>query len=244
MDIYIVKPGDSVDSIAAVYDIPPDSIIYNNQIPYPFQLATGQALLLSTGAYTGNRPDIYTNGYAYPFISSYVLRQTLPYLTELSIFSYGFTTEGYLVPPQLDESYMIAAAVEYNTLPVLTLTPFDETGKFNNYLISAIANDSQAQELLISQITSVMEEKGYRGLNIDFEYILTEDKIPFVDFVWNARITLNELGYFVSVALPPKISDEQGGALLGGFDYALLGEAANYLFLMTYEYGYTYGYAP
>ncbi|MGL5515077.1 MAG: LysM peptidoglycan-binding domain-containing protein [Sporomusa sp.] len=239
MDIYIAKTGDTVDSIASAYDIPVDSIIYNNQVPYPYQLAVGQALLLSTGVYAGDRPDIYTNGYAYPFISPYVLRQTLPFLTELSIFSYGFTTQGYLVPPPLDESYMIAAALQFNTLPVLTLTPFDETGKFNNYLISAITNDSQAQDLLISQIINVMQEKGYRGLNIDFEYILAEDKIPFVDFVWNARNTLNELGYFVSVALPPKISDEQGGALLGGFDYALLGEAANYLFLMTYEYGYT-----
>ena len=43
------------------------------------------------------RPTIHVNGYAYPFISRWVLEQTLPYLSELSIFSYGFTPEGNLV---------------------------------------------------------------------------------------------------------------------------------------------------
>ena len=45
MTIYIVKSGDSVDSIAKQYGISTHSIIYNNQIPYPYRLAIGQALL-------------------------------------------------------------------------------------------------------------------------------------------------------------------------------------------------------
>ncbi len=49
------------------------------------------------------------------------------------------------------------------------------------------------------------------------------------------------LGYPVSVALAPKVSDTQSGLLYEGKDYALLGEAADYVLLMTYEWGYTYG---
>lgn len=49
MEIYVVKRGDTVDSIAADYGISAFSIIYNNQLFYPYALAIGQALLLSTG---------------------------------------------------------------------------------------------------------------------------------------------------------------------------------------------------
>lgn len=45
----------------------------------------------------------------------------------------------------------------------------------------------------------------------------------------------------VTVALAPKTSDDQQGLLYEGIDYAALGEAANGVFLMTYEWGYTYG---
>lgn len=45
MEIYIVRPGDTVDTIADAYGISAQSIIYNNQLPYPYPLAIGQALL-------------------------------------------------------------------------------------------------------------------------------------------------------------------------------------------------------
>ena len=51
----------------------------------------------------------------------------------------------------------------------------------------------------------------------------------------------NAAGYPVSVALAPKTSDDQPGLLYGGKDYRLLGESANHVLLMTYEWGYTYG---
>ena len=51
---------------------------------------------------------------------------------------------------------------------------------------------------------------------------------------------MNELGFQVSVALAPKISDTQVGLLYEGKDYEALGNAANHVLLMTYEWGYTY----
>lgn len=241
MDIYIVKAGDNIDSIASKYDISVDSIIYNNQLPYPYRLAIGQALLLSTSPFIGEKPALYTNGYAYPYISNYVLRETLPYLSDVSVFSYGFTTEGYIVPPKLDDSGIILQAKELNTAPILTLTPFNEQGRFSNYLISSVVNNPEAQAVLISQLSDTVIQKGFQGVDIDFEYILPEDKIPFTNFVWNVRGAINALGYPVSVALAPKTSDTQTGLLYEGKDYALLGEAADHVLLMTYEWGYTYG---
>ena len=47
MEIYVVRPGDSVDSIAQALNANVEQIIYDNQLEYPYELAIGQALLVS-----------------------------------------------------------------------------------------------------------------------------------------------------------------------------------------------------
>lgn len=241
MEIYIVQSGDTVNSIALENGVSVDSVIYNNQLEYPYALAIGQALLLTKGTVSNERKTVSVNGYAYPFINTFVLNQTLPYLSVLSIFSYGFTAEGDLLPPPLDDTFMIEAAIQYQAAPILTLTPFGPDGQFSNYLITQLVNNWEARENLIQQIIATVQEKGFQGVDVDFEFILAEDREAFAEFVTRLREELNALGYTVSVALAPKTSDNQAGLLYEGKDYALLGEAANSVLLMTYEWGYTYG---
>ncbi len=250
MVIYTVRSGDTIDNIATRYQVSAEDIAYANQIPYPYALAVGSSLLLSEASYILTEEDIlivstnrfaYSGGYAYPFISRWVLEQTLPYLSDLFIFSYGFTTEGTLIPPALDDTFMITLAKNYGVAPILTLTPFGPNGQFSNYLITRVINNEESKAQLISSLVSEVTEREFEGVDIDFEYILSEDRIAFARFVSEVRTAINELGYPVSVALAPKTSDTQVGLLYEGKDYALLGEAADYVLLMTYEWGYTYG---
>lgn len=95
MQIYVVEPLDTVDSIANKFGTPVEEIIFANQLIYPYKLAVGQALLVEF------RPNQYRtrrviNGYAYPFISNYVLRVTLPYLSGLYIFRMDLLRKGKL----------------------------------------------------------------------------------------------------------------------------------------------------
>ena len=241
MEIYVVKSGDTVDSIAERYGIAVSSVIYDNQLRYPYPLALGQALLISAGASAEPSYPAWVNGYAYPFIQQEVLSQTLPYLSSLSVFSYVFTTDGDLVSPVQDDTFMINAALMTGVRPVLTLTPLGPDGNFNNFLITSVVNDQEAKENLLTNLLAVVQEKNFRGVDIDFEYIRPEDRIPFADFVADVRNLLSPYGYHVSVALAPKTSDTQAGLLYEGKDYRLLGEAADSVLLMTYEWGYTYG---
>lgn len=242
MQIYVVKSGDSLDSIAAGFGIGAEKIAYANQIFYPYALAIGQALLIPEQGVNEYKRLVHVNGYAYPFIRDWVLEETLPFLTTLSVFSYGFTTQGNLVPPLINDNWMIDAAWKQGVRPILTLTPFDDTGMFNNYLINVLVNDAAVQQNLITEMLEVMDEKGFVGVDIDFEYILPGDRVAFADFVANVRSQMAPLGYTVSVALAPKIASDQQGLLYEGKDYGLLGAAADSVLLMTYEWGYTYGY--
>lgn len=241
MEIYVVKSGDTVDSIAESHGISVSSVIYYNQLVYPYVLAVGQALLLSSGESSAPVYPAWVNGYAYPFIQQSVLNETLPYLSSLSVFSYGFTTDGELIPPTVDDTFMIDAALTAGVRPVLTLTPLGPDGNFNNALITAVVNDQTAKDNLLSNLLDTVQAKNFGGVDIDFEYIRPEDRIPFADFVADVRNYLSPYGYHVSVALAPKTSDTQAGLLYEGKDYALLGEAADSVLLMTYEWGYTYG---
>lgn len=241
MEIYVVKKGDTVDSIAESYGISVSSVIFNNQLSYPYALAVGQALLLSAGTSFSPTYSAYVNGYAYPFIERNVLDETLSYLTTLSVFSYGFTTEGEIVPPELDDTFMIRSAWEKGVRPILTLTPFGPDGKFNNYLITTMVNNEAIKSNLLSNLLEMIQKKGFGGVDIDFEFILPKDRIPFAEFVADTRNYLAPYGYQVSVALAPKTSDSQAGLLYEGKDYGLLGAAADSVLLMTYEWGYTYG---
>ena len=241
MEIHVVKQGDTVDTIAAFYGVSPASVIYDNQLTYPYALAVGQALLISTSPVSEPTFSAYSGGYAYPFIEEMVLQETLPFLSYLFIFSYGFTTEGELVPPTLDDQFMIQWAYRLGARPILTLTPFGPDGMFNNYLITTMVNDEVVKNRLFQNLLDAMNEKGFQGVDVDFEYILSADRVPFANFVADLQNFLTPYGYTVSVALAPKTSDDQPGLLYEGKDYGLLGNAADWVLLMTYEWGYTYG---
>lgn len=241
MQIYVVKSGDNVDSIAAAAGIPVSTLLWDNQIPYPYRLAVGQALLIDNERNGKEKRALHVNGYGYPFVNAETLEWTLPYLTDLSVFSYGFTGEGDLVPPLADDDWMVDAAVMNGVRPVLTLTPLGEDGRFNNNLVTALVENPEAQKRLIWEMGLIMTQKGYTGVDIDFEYVLAEDSEKFAEFISLVRKVMNPFGWQVSVALAPKTSRDQRGLLYEGIDYRLLGEAADRVMLMTYEWGYSFG---
>lgn len=240
MEIYVVQEGDSVRSIAEAFEVEETVIETDNQLSFPYTLVPGQALLIDNGL--GNRNVILrSSGYAYPYIAVETLNNTLPYLSSVNVFSYGFDETGALLPPAYDDSWIVIAGLEQATVSTLTLTPLNEEQQFDNEQISALVGNPEVQETLLNNLAVEMGAKGYVALNIDFEYVRAEDKELYTEFVRRATEFMHEYGYRVSVALAPKTSAEQPGLLYEGIDYAALGEIADMVILMTYEWGYTYG---
>lgn len=253
MQIYVVVQGDNVDEIANQFGVSAERLVRDNQIDPPYRLAVGQSLLIRddadiTGETSetiggigtfGPRLPLETNGYAYPYIDRAVLAETLTYLTDLSVFSYGFTIAGELVPPKQDADWMVTEALSRGTRPMLVLTPLGADGHFNNNLVSVLVRNMDIQQRLIRELWEELQKKQYGGVDIDFEYVLSEDRVGFAVFVGRVRKILNLYGYKVTVALAPKTSRDQKGLLYEAMDYRLLGAAANQVMLMTYEWGYT-----
>ena len=239
-ETYRVQAGDTPASVAAEHGISIRQLLRCNPylVEQPY-LREGEELVIR---YTDNpQREATVNGYAYPYIREETLRAALPYLTYLSVFSYGFTPEGNLVPPERPDEPLIAAAEEFGVQPLLVLTPRSGEEAFNSNLVTLLVNDAAMQENLIGELLRVLAGKRYRGVDVDFEYIAAEDRDAYAAFVGGLQQTMQQYGYSVSVALAPKTSAEQAGVLYEGVDYRQLGAAADWVLLMTYEWGYTYG---
>lgn len=287
LEIYIVRPGDTVYSIAQKFGVSAQRIVSDNMLADDRGLAVGQALLIlfpevvhtfRTGetlysvarmygtdvmqllrnnptltgmkyipegtqiviSYRGRKlSEMETSGFAYSYIDPAVLASALPYLTYIIIFGYGFTESGEII--NVNDSRIISAAHDSGTAVLLCLSSINTDGTFDTGKIGKLLTDTDFQNIVISDLIDTIIKKDAQGLDIDIEYIPAEYREAFAAFAENARRRLGEYGLTVHVDLAPKISPVQKGALYEAHDYELLGSAADLVFLMTYEWGYTYG---
>lgn len=236
--VYVVRRGDTLRKIADLYGMTVNELLQKNpRLIGNRWLQVGDSVVIRFEN-ESNR-NLYINGYAYPNINRTVLQQTLPYLSSLTLFGYGFTEAGELIP--IADSELIGAVYRYQAVPILLFSSITEDGNFSGERASALFRDLRLQNSVIEKLLSVMRQKGYLGIDIDFEYVNPEDGGAFLDFLANVTSQMHENGFFVNVDLAPKTSSEQQGLLYEAHDYAAIGAIADTVLLMTYEWGYTYG---
>lgn len=237
--VHIAQSGETLYSIAVRYDTTVNVLLQNNpSLIGSSRLRAGEEVVVRYK--TDKRGVIRTNGYAYTFINKRILESVLPYMTSVTIFGYGFDAQGNLDMP--DDEAVIQLCYAYSARPIMLISAM-QNGVFNTELASIIFNNTEVQEVLIENVLAVMREKGYLGLDVDFEFIEPEDAQVYQDFLRNITERLNAEGFTVNVDLAPKISASQQGLLYEAHDYFALGEIADTVLLMTYEWGYQYEYA-
>ena len=104
--VHAVQPGETLYAIADRYGTSVRSLWQNNFfLGGSTSIQAGETLVIS---YFDNKLGTASfNGYAYPFIASSLLDAELPYLTELTPFTYGIRSDGSLLP--LEDALLSAA---------------------------------------------------------------------------------------------------------------------------------------
>lgn len=236
--IYTIEEGDTLAGIAEQFEQTVIHLVRSN--PYLLNetfLLSGRQIVIDYKNTENREMDV--SGYAYSFIKEAVLEETLLYIDELLPFSYGYNEDGSLIA--MNDDRLLSEADRFGRRKRMVITPLDRNERFNNQLVVRLLESSVIQDTLLVNILNVMREKGYQALDIDFEFIPAPYREAYVAFIQKTTKILHDSGFEVSVAVPPKIADDQPGLLYEGIDYEGIGRAADTVFLMTYEWGYKYG---
>jgi|SRR5690625_3896091 len=237
---YFVKPGDSLYSIAQKFNMTYQELARVNNFP------VGNLLPVGFRLYIPEQPKRQITSMAYIEPIGDTVSQTLqnaamktsPYLSYLAHFSYTINRDGSLNPPPLDNLNEIAAAD--NTALTLVVSNL-ENGAFSGELGHIILTVQAVQNTLLDNIVNTAQTVGYQDVHFDLEFLPPEDKEAYNNFLRKAKDRFSQAGLLMSTALAPKTSAKQQGTLYEAHDYAAHGEIADFVVLMTYEWGYSYG---
>ena len=219
---HIAEPGETLSSIAARYGVSLKTLYRNNYfLGGAPDISAGQTLNITLSG--AKIRSIQTNGYAYPFISLELLREQLPFMTYQTPFTYGISSNGDLVDLEGDVP-MINLADALSVRSLMHLSTLTEYGTFSSDRATLIFGSEVLRSALADEIIENIRNKGYSGLDVDFEFIYPSEKNDYVEFLEYLRGRISPLGYPLFSALAPKTS----------------GAAVDKVLLMTYEWGYTY----
>lgn len=236
---YTVRQGDTFFELARRFSTTVNDIINLNPDVDPQRLQIGMVIRIPQRM--RNYGFIETNGYIEPSTperETAIVDGVGQYLTYISPFSYRVTNTGALI--DIDDAAIRSAAQRYDIAPLMVVTNFAE-GTFSTELVDTILENEQFQDTLIDNMIEVLGNKGYHGVNIDFERISPENRDNYNAFLRKVVNALHPLNYVVSTALAPKPADYTGGAWHGAHDYRAHGEIVDFVIIMTYEWGWSGG---
>ncbi len=233
---YTVKAGDTIWKIAESFGVSIQDLLWENKIMNPNSIYIGQILKIPEK----QKPEIEVNGFSY-FLGQDgvpVVSEVGDLLTYLSPFGYLINEDGSLVA--IDDEPSIGEAITHGVVPMMAIVNFTINVAGEN-IAHKVLNNPDVINTLLNNVINIMKQKGYQGLNVDFEYVLPEDREAYNNFLIKATERLHNEGFFISTSLAPKLSAEQKGLLYEAHDYPAHGRIVDFVVLMTYEWGWRGG---
>jgi spore germination protein len=238
---YTVQPGDTLEGIAIRHNTSILELLRNNpylsdrQYIYP-----GEVIVIK---YKEERiRTMSINGFVYPFVNIDTLKKTLPFLTYITIYSYYYTGQGEILDINDDE--IIRLSRIYGVAPIMMLSGYsrsmaEEIETTNNILL-----DEDIQNILINNIITRVKSKGYYGVSFNTPYIKPESRPLYVDFIIKLSTRLRIAGFITIVSLTKSVFDLLSNINCQELQYRVIGNAADYILLISYEYGFSFGLSP
>ncbi|RNB53729.1 LysM peptidoglycan-binding domain-containing protein [Brevibacillus gelatini] len=234
-----VRQGDTLYTIGQRYQISAAELARVNNISQYRPLQIGQRL------YIPPRPRRAAdfNAYAEPrrTVSPVLeadVRTAAPHLTYLAPFSFRIRRDGTLARPALNDFPAIAR--QNNVVLMLVVTNL-ENDQFSTELGGLILNNQELQNKVLDNVFQTARELGMGDIHFDMEALPATDREAYIRFLRRARDRAHAQGMMLSVALAPKTSAEQQGRWYSAHDYRAIGEIADFVVIMTYEWGYSGG---
>lgn len=237
---YFVQPGDTLYKISQKTGISYTELARINSIDPNQPLSVGFRLYIPARKKTTAEFNAYIEprGTSVSETLEQSARETAPYLTYISPFSFQAQRDGSLKEPLLNNFADIAK--RNRNLLVMVITN-QENDQFSDELGRIILTDQSIQNKFLSNIIKTANKYGFRDIHFDFEYLRPADREAYINFLRKAKSRFQKEGWLLSVALAPKTSAGQKGRWYEAHDYKAIGEIADFVVIMTYEWGYSGG---
>lgn len=237
---YFVQPGDSLWSISQKVGVPYQQLATINRISLNQQLPIGYRLYIPPRSKKRAEFNAYVEprGTSVAPILETSAREAAPYLTYLAPFSFQALRNGSLKEPLLNNFPAIAKA--NNNVLMMVITN-QENDQFSNELGRILLNDIPIQDRFLNNIVTTAKKYGFRDIHFDFEFLRPADREAYNRFLRKAKTRFQKEGWLMSTALAPKTSATQKGEWYEAHDYRAHGEIADFVVIMTYEWGYSGG---
>lgn len=111
---------------------------------------------------------------------------------------------------------------------------------FSGWLNNRLLTDQETSDRAIAEIVEYVLAERYDGFDLDLEGVRPEDRAAYTAFVARLGTALHEHGKLLALAIPAKSSDTRTG-WAGAYDYAALGQHADLITIMAYEYHGAWG---
>ncbi|MFJ5762688.1 glycosyl hydrolase family 18 protein [Neobacillus sp. NPDC093182] len=233
---YQIKTGDQIRVLAQRFRTDISTILAANPGVKPNQLFVGQMIHIPSPI----KLEIATLGFIVPSGESAVLSildSLAGQLTYLAVVAYSFTTEGYAYN-LIEDSAIVARSKQLNITPLLMIRNF--TGvDFSAELAGHVLANPVYRRNLVQSIVNLTKQRGFGGVSIDFEFIPPPQRNDFNVFLRDLKNALGELILHVNVHA--KTEDIPTNRIIGAYDYAAIGTIADFVAVMTIDYGYPGG---
>lgn len=239
-EYYIVKQGDSLYKISQQFGIPMGRLAEVNGMSLYRPLKIGERLYIPPRYHRPAEFYAYADTH-YGKVSDLVEQETrkaAPHLTYLGPSGYAIQRDGSLKAPGLNDFFSIARANKVAMSMVIINLEHDQ---FSAELANVILKDEALQNRLLDNILETAEKMNFRDVHYDIERVLPEDKEAYNRFLRKSAARIHAAGLQFSTALAPKTSAEQAGEWYTAHDYKVHGEVADFVIIMTYEWGYSGG---
>ena len=228
---YIVQPNDTFTSISRKSFLTIEQLTNANPTVNPDALQPGMRLTIPTiSNYYASTLSFYVT--RSPELDRALISDFAPYSTFISMFSYNIASNGDLANT-LNDLTAIETTWSFRVRPLATITNLTPEG-FSPELTHQVLNNPTARMNLVNNISFLMTNRGYGGVNIDFERLLEEDRDLYTGFLRELADRIRPLGRTVTVAVPAKTSEDI--PWLRGYDYGGIGSVVDFMFIMAYDW--------
>jgi spore germination protein len=238
-NIYVVQSQDTLEQIAFKLGVPFTDLLYLNGMSPTVQLVVGQAILIPQI----QKPIVSLGYFHLDEVANLdrTLAEVGEFFTYGAIFQFPITTGGaIIIPKDINVNGIVDLFKSFNILPLMVITNLGPE-KFDSDLARAVISDETLKVQMISNLITLMAAYGFVGVNIDFEIVYPEDRELFTGFIRDLKLVFDAYGYLVTIAVPPKNSDDPKEPSKGAYDYQALGQWADFVFIMTYDWGFMGG---